>query len=101
LIRRAASSESSARVVEAIRHQVHERAGGRAERRPVELVVRDEPVVLVAAAARKANPVDDGVCGTREPVEAAERRQRHACLLPVRTRERVPARESVVHAITF
>ena len=37
----------------------------------------------------------------RQSIEDTERRQRHSCLLPVRARERVPARESVVHTLVL
>src|SRR6185312_5190332 len=67
------------------------------ERRPVELVVPDEPVVLVAAGAGEADAVDDRVRGSRQALERAERGEGDTGLTGARTRERVPTGDRVVH----
>src|SRR5207302_11384273 len=78
-------------------HQVQEDAALETEGRPVELVVADEPVMLVPARACEADAVDDRVCRAGERLERAEGREGDAALSVPRTGERVPARESVVH----
>ena len=78
-------------------HEVQELAAGEAERRPVEIVVGDEAVVLVAAAAGEPHPVDGGMRRPGQALDPAERRQRHVRLPARRTREGVAAGERVVH----
>ena len=60
----------------------------------------DEPVVLLAAAARETDAEHRGMGGPGQPVDAPERRQRHVRLVaPDGAREGVPAREGVVHEL--
>ena len=81
------------------RHQIEELSRLEPEWRPVELVVGDEPRVLLAAGALEADAVDGGVPGTLEPFEATEGRQRDRRLAPRGARERVPRRQNVVHRL--
>ena len=53
-----------------------------AERRPVELVVADEAVVLAAARAREADAVDDGMRRALEPLELRKSDSDDAALAP-------------------
>ena len=91
-------AELGAGGVEACGHEVHELAGGQAERRPVELLVREEAVVLAAARAVEPHAKDGRVRSAGEPLDAPEGREQHLGLASHRTRERVAARERVVHA---
>jgi hypothetical protein len=77
-------------------HEVEKLAGAKPERRPVELFVREQAVVLGAAAAVEPHPEDSRMSGARQPLNAEEGRQRHVRLAPYRTRERVAARQRVV-----
>ena len=79
-------------------HEVVESGARRAaERRPVEIVVGHEAGVIIAAAAREDDAIHRRVLRPRKLLEQAERGQRHALRAPVWTRERVPARQRVVH----
>src|SRR6185437_17039542 len=71
---------------------------GEAERRPVEILVREESVVLLAAPAVEADAEDGRVRGAGQLLDAPERREQHVGLASHRTGERVAARERVVHA---
>ena len=92
--RRARTRRGSTRDVIRLRNV----ARGEPERRPVELVVADEPVVLVPAAAHRSGR------GRPPDVRSRERSirrnaDRGTCVSPrARARERVAAREHVVHA---
>jgi hypothetical protein len=79
------------------RHQVDEGPRMGSERRPVEIVVRDETRMLLAAAAVEADAVHGWVRRARQPLEQAERRECHLCVLAAGTREGVAGREYVVH----
>ena len=79
------------------RHEVEEDPALEAERRPVELVVADEAVVLVPAGAGEPHAIHDRVRGSLEPLERPEGGQRHRRLPALGARERVPARQRVVH----
>ena len=54
-------------------HEVDEPARVASERRPVEVVVRDEALMLLAAAAVEADAVDGRVRRAGEPLEQPER----------------------------
>src|ERR1051325_5290371 len=79
------------------RHQVEEDALGEPERRPVELVVRDEARMLLAAAAVEVDLEDGRVRCSRKLLDPPEGRQGDAGLPTLRARERVPRRQRVVH----
>src|SRR5262249_24634447 len=78
-------------------HQVQERAATEPERRPVEVVVRDEARVLLSARAREVDPVHDRVRSAWKSLERTERRQAHRRLASGRTRKRVRRCQDVVH----
>ena len=83
--------------LEPVGHQVEEHAALQTERRPVEFVVADKPVVLVAARAREANVVHGRMGRARQALEGPERGQRDAAP-PLRgAGEGVAAGERVVH----
>ncbi len=67
------------------------------ERRPVEVVVCDEALVLVPAVAREGDLVDRGMGGARQPVDHSERGERQADLAPDGAREGVEPGQPVVH----
>src|SRR5215204_7168500 len=69
----------------------------RAQRCPVELLVRNEARMPSTAAAVELHLVDGRMSRARQALEQAERRERHVGLLPLRAREGVPGRERVVH----
>ena len=92
-------TELGAQRVEVSGHQVEELAGAaEAERGPVELLVRQEAVVLLPAAAVESDAEDGRVRRAWELLDAPEGREQHVCLSPHRTGECVTARERVVHA---
>jgi hypothetical protein len=78
-------------------HQVQERAGVEPERRPVELVVRDEPGMILAARTREADAVHGRMRGALESLELPERREADRRFAPGRAGERVSRRQHVVH----
>jgi len=78
-------------------HEVEEDATLETERRPVEVVVGDEPLVLLPAAAREEDAVDRRVRRPRQAPELAEGRQRHVCLAVRGAGEGEPAGQGVVH----
>src|SRR2546430_9490392 len=85
--------------VEVRRHEVQELSrAAEAERRPVEILMRQEAVVLLAAAAVEPHAEDGRMRGTAEPLDAPESREQHVRLAPYPTGERVATREGVVHA---
>src|SRR4029079_10086874 len=86
-----------ARLLEARSHQVQVALVAEAERRPVQLDVRDETGVLLAARAVEGDLEDRGMTGPGQPLERAEGGQAHTALAPLRARERVPRGERVVH----
>ena len=98
-MRRTARSESSdGGVLEPRGHQVEEALLAQPERRPVELGVRDEARVLLAAGAVEHDLEDGRVLGAGQPVEDAKGGQPNA-RLPLRgAGKRVPRCERVVHA---
>ena len=57
-----------------VRHQVEEGAGVQPERRPVEVVVRDQAGVFVPTWAREGDREHRGMGGAGQPLQAAERR---------------------------
>jgi len=80
-------------------HQVQEDAFLlEAQRRPVELVVRDEARMPAAAAAVEVDLEDGRVLGPRKLRDPAEGRERDPSLPPLRAGEAVSARECVEHA---
>src|SRR6478752_9065619 len=79
------------------RHQIEELPRPEPERRPVEIVVRDEPVVLLPASTVEPDAKDGGVRRAGELLDAAERRQQHVRLAPRGAGEGVTAGERVVH----
>src|SRR6202035_15351 len=79
-------------------HEVEELARGKPERRPVELVVCDEPVVLGAAAAVESDAEDGWMGGTGESLDGPGGRERDLRLPPHGARKGVAARERIVHA---
>ncbi len=92
--------EFRACIVVARGHQVQKPTCRPTERRPVEIVVSQEPRVLDAASAIEPHAVNGRVCSTGKPFEPAEVRQRNARLLLRWTREYVPPGERVVHGRT-
>ena len=96
--RRRELAELAAGGLEPRSHQVEELAGVEAERRPVEVVVGDEAVVLLATAAVEPDAEDRGMRGSRELLDAAEGGEQHVGLAPYGTGKGVAARERVVHA---
>ena len=84
--------------VVARRQQVPEReAGAQAERRDVEVVVRDQPRMLFTARAREEDTEHSRSRGPRQPVERPERGQPQPRLAPMRAGERVETCKRVVH----
>ena len=83
--------------VELSGHQVEKHALGEPKRRPVEVVMRDEPRMALAAAAVEVDLEDGRVRRARQLLDPPERRERDPGLPPVRAREGVPRRERVVH----
>src|SRR4051794_3306396 len=85
--------------VEVSRHEVQELSrAAEAERRPVELLVRQEAAVFVTAVAVELHAEDGRMRSTGELLDAPEGREQHVRLAPYRTGERVATREGVVHA---
>jgi hypothetical protein len=81
-------------------HQVQERRTlVHPSRCPVELVVRDETEVVLAAAAGETDAEHGRVNRARQPVDLPEGGQPHARLAPGGAGERVPGRQRVVHAV--
>src|SRR5205814_1863437 len=70
-------------------HQVEEDALAEPERRPVELVVRDQARVPPAATAVEGDLVDGRVRRTRKLLDPAERRERDLGLPTLRARKLV------------
>ena len=68
--------------LEPVGHQVEEHAALQAERRPVEIVVRDEPPVLLAATASEQHLEDRWMLGARQPLQLPEGRKRDTRLTP-------------------
>ena len=69
--------------VEVRRHEVQELSrAAEAERRPVEILMRQEAVVLLAAAAVEPHAEDGRMRGTGEPLDAPESREQHVRLAP-------------------
>ena len=68
-----------------------------AERCPVELVVRDEAEVFLAAAAGEADAEHGRVGGAWYPVDLAEGGQPDGRLASGGAGERVPGRQRVIH----
>ena len=85
--------------VEACGHQVVEDPALQAERRPVEIVMRDEPFVLFTAGACEEDLEDRGMRGAGKPFELPKRGQCDTRLSPCRAREGEPSRQSVVHGV--
>src|ERR671936_2252491 len=83
--------------VELRSHQVQEDTVAEAERRPVELVVRDQARVPPATAAVEGDLVDGRMRCAGELLDVAEGRQRHVRFPPLRARELVARLENVVH----
>ena len=69
-----------------------------AERRPVEVIVRDEPVVLLPTAAAEADSEDGWMRGAGQLLDASKGRERNLRLPAHGAGERVAARERVVDA---
>ena len=78
-------------------HEIDELACVPSERRPVEIVVGDQALMDVAAAAVEAHAVDGGMRRARQPFEQPEGREGHVGLLSPWAREGVPGCERVVH----
>src|SRR5579884_3067874 len=84
------------------RHQVDERRPVlHAERRPVELLVRDEAGMVVPAPARELDTVDGGMMRPGQLVETAEPGQADSRLAVHGARERIRGRQRVVHALSL
>jgi len=69
----------------------------KAERRPVEVLVRDEAGMVLPAPALELDAEDGGMLRARELLEPAEPRQPHVRLTVQRAVERVGGCERVVH----
>src|SRR5262249_53165328 len=80
-------------------HQVEEPSLAEPEGGPVELVVRDEARMLLAAGACELDLVDGRMRRSGQPHEPAERRERHVRRAEARAGKRVAAAENVVHGL--
>src|SRR5207244_6585182 len=83
--------------VEAGGHEVVERTFSKSQWRPVEVVMRDEALVLLPAAALEEHLEHRGMSGPGEPLQLTERRQRHTHFTTCGARKREPSGQRVVH----
>ena len=100
-MRRGRVEQLAARVGPLRGHQVEEAACVPAERRPVEIGVRHQPRMLLAAHAVEADAVHGGMRRAGKPLDQPEVRERNTRLLAVRTREGVAGSQRVVHRYSF